>query len=192
MIGVSLPSVILANGDVHKPDAPKPETVLVNYSKDKQLGWATKTLDQFVSLAASFDVETEPSQQVRESNIIQTSLGCCMELARNAPICKNEAFESEHEVRLIVGSPPHTGFVRGFKIDPLPKDVDYYFQKGRIVPCVHLTFPTEVIGRITLGPTFGGALEKSALQSFLLKHGVQEQVVREIQRSDLSYQGRPS
>ena len=190
VIGVDLASVKSEN---ERCDKRKVEVADVTYRRDEQLQWVAARLDDFINHAREYDVETEPSEEVRVSNIIQTSLGFCMELAYYAPIFKSEAFESESEVRLIVRSPPHFGSpVKDFKIDPLPKDVDYYFGKGRIMPCVYLAFPPEAIDRITLGPTFGGVLEQSALQGFLLKHGVREQVVQEIKRSDLSYHGRPS
>ena len=78
VIGVDLASVISEN---ERCDKRKVEPADVTYKKDEQLRWVAATLDEFINHAREYDVETEPREEVRVSNIIQTSLGYCMELA---------------------------------------------------------------------------------------------------------------
>jgi hypothetical protein len=105
--------------------------------------------------------------------------------------CKNPAFGGESEVRLVLQT------AHGVATWQYDEELDHEFfygidlqlGRGTLVPFAQTDLPLEAIRGIWLGPRFGDDMAKTALQLFLSKQGVPDDVVENLKRSRASYRG---
>lgn len=106
-------------------------------------------------------------------------------VAEMAVYCKNDAFEGEEEVRLVVGPPG--GATTEFDVardgavatECLPRSDDgkstpiqFRARRGELVPYVSIKAPVAAITSVWLGPCFGGTEAKEAVELFFDGKGV--------------------
>lgn len=106
---------------------------------------------------------------------------------------KNPASSREQETRLVLR--PSFDRPSGMNdqryaeacLAKFPHGVEFWPRGGSLVPYADIDLPLEAIRSIRLGPKFGGGMAKDAMQLFLSKEGVSENVIENISRSVASY-----
>lgn len=106
-------------------------------------------------------------------------------LSLAAPRFKSSAFQSEGEIRLLVRPPtvttPSSDFLDPVHLHELESAglrVSFKERDGKLVPYIEITFPSNAIEEVMLGPRFGDTADKLVLRLFLERYHVQAKVTR--------------
>lgn len=162
----------------------------VEYCVEKQKAEVEKILAQFITPAEG-DFARFRAKSLEASFAYH-------QLADLAVQFKNPAFAGEDEVRLVrrienVEERESIWCFNDILREEFPDDeLGFNIRGGRIAPYANIVMPVAAIRRIWLGPRFGEgmanlSMAQAALQLFLSKHGVDEDVVKNLRRSKASY-----
>lgn len=162
------------------------EKLDVIYSKTKQKAGLDRILKAFLTPIKKGTLAARVGERLKIAHSY-------FQLSDYAVRCKNPAFSSEKEVRLVLRTTEMSAD-NVWRYDEelahkFPNGIDFRLRGRTLVPFVEIEMPLSAIRRIWLGPRFGEEMAQIALQLFLSKEGVPDRVVESIKRSRASYRG---